>query len=134
MSQKIRIGNTYHHDDDGEVLVTHHDSENRIWYREVKSKDNAGIIATSDGVRADEYSSFLGAVEMRDYPPQDEWQQMREAILERDDYTCQACGKDVQPNAPIHHIVPLGCGGTNTFRNLITLCEEHHGRIHGGPI
>lgn len=134
MGQKIRIGNTYHHDDYGVVIATHHDHANNIHFRKVKSKDNAGVIATGDYLRAEEYSDFLGNVTMRDYPPEEEWQELREAVLERDDYTCQACGTDVGSDAPIHHIVPLGCGGTNTFRNLITLCEEHHGRIHGGPI
>lgn len=135
MSQKIRIGNTYWHDDhDAEVLTTHHDDQNFIWYRVVESKDNAGVVSTDGGLHQQEYSEFLGAVTMRDYPADDEWQEMREAVLERDDYTCQGCGTDVERDAPIHHIVPLGCGGTNTYRNLITLCEKCHGKIHGGPI
>jgi len=135
MSQKIRIGNWYYHKYRDEcVVVTHHDSSNHIWFRGVKSKDNAGVVATSDWVEQQPYDEFLGAVQMADYPQENEWQQMREAVLERDDYTCQGCGSDVQHNAPIHHIVPLGCGGTNTYRNLITLCEQCHGKIHGGPI
>lgn len=135
MSQKIRVGNHYWHEgEEMEVLATHHDETNNIWYRGVKSKDNAGVIATTEWVRQQPYDTFLGAVRMRDYPEEDDWQALREVVLERDDYTCQGCGTDVERNAPIHHIVPLGCGGTNTRRNLITLCETCHGRIHGGPI
>lgn len=132
MSQKIRVGNHYYHmTRDEEVIVTHHDSANYIWFRGVKSKDNAGVIATTDWIEQQEYKEFLSCVKMRDYP--DDWDEMRVAILERDDYTCQGCGeRNVQ--FQVHHIVPLGCGGTNTFRNLITLCEECHGRIHGGAI
>lgn len=135
MSQKIRIGNHYWHDgEEMEVVTTHHDETNHIWYRGVKSKDNAGVIATTEWLNQQPYDVFLGAVTMRDYPEDEDWQALREVVLERDDYTCQGCGSNVQGNAPIHHIVPLGCGGTNTRRNLITLCEECHGRIHGGPI
>ena len=135
MSQHARIGNTYwHRGEEMEVLATHHDETNHIWYRGVKSKDNAGVISTTEWVRQQPYSTFLGAVEMRDYPEEDDWQALREVVLERDGYICQGCGSNVQSNAPIHHIVPLGCGGTNTRRNLISLCDKCHGRIHGGPI
>ncbi len=30
----------------------------------------------------------------------------------------------------IHHIMPVSQGGENTLSNLITLCKEHHLRIH----
>jgi len=133
MSQKVRIGNSYYHEGhDSEVVTTHHDDYNNVWYRIVISRDNAGVISTGDDIHQQPYSDFLGAVSMRDYP--DDWNTLREAVLERDDYVAQCCGKDVNKSAPIHHICPLGCGGTNTLRNLITLCEEHHGKIHGGVI
>lgn len=134
MSQHARIGNTYwHRGEEQEVLATHHDETNHIWYRGVKSKDNGGVIATTEWVRQQPYSDFLGAVQMRDYPADDEWQALREVVLERDDNTCQGCGSSSR-ELHVHHIVPLGCGGTNTRRNLISLCDECHGRIHGGPI
>lgn len=132
MTQHIRVGNTYYHrDEETEVLTTHHDHQNQIWYRGVKSKDNGGVISTTDWLRQSPYKEFLGAVEMRDYT--DDWGEMREVVLERDDNMCQGCSN---PNRPVHvhHIVPLGCGGTNTLRNLITLCEKCHGRVHGGAI
>lgn len=135
MSQKIRVGNSYYHKyRDEEVVVTHWDSSNYIWFRGVESRDNAGVINSTDWIEQQPYDEFLGSVEMRDYPDNAEWQEMRSAVLERDDYTCQGCGTDVEHDTPIHHIVPLGCGGTNTYRNLITLCETCHGKIHGGPI
>jgi hypothetical protein len=81
-----------------------------------------------------------------------EWSALASVIKERDNHTCQGCGvrghryqedsnsskssacgaQDTELAA--HHIVPLGCGGTNTLRNLITLCSECHGRVHGGKI
>lgn len=134
MSQKIRVGNCYYHKvRDEEVLVTHHDSSNNLWFRGVISKDNAGVIGTSDWIEQQPYDEFLSCVDMKDYPDDEVWAEMRHAVLDRDDSTCQGCGaEDVA--LQVHHIVPLSCGGTNTFRNLISLCEECHGRIHGGPI
>lgn len=169
MSQKVRLGNTYYHDEHGIVLAVHHDHANRIWFRKVKARDNGGVVSTTDKVWQEEYSGFLGAVSMQDYP--DDWSELRETVLDRDNETCQGCGASrsaaTEPNGSVgsegcgasdlagespdsvaksseddsddvelhvHHIVPLGCGGTNSFRNLITLCEECHGKIHGGPI
>jgi len=134
MSQHIRIGNTYWHEgEEREVITTHHDDHNDIWYRGVKSKDNGGVISTTDWVRQQPYDTFLGAVRMRDYPDEEEWQRMRKAVLERENYQC-TCGNELDDSAPIHHIVPLGCGGTNTYRNLLPLCERCHGKVHSGNI
>lgn len=134
MSQKIRIGNHYWHTErDSEVIVTHRDETDSVWFRGVKSKDNAGVIATSEWIDQQPYADFLGDVQMEDYPREDEWQALREAVLERDNHRCQGCGTD-DAELHAHHIVPLGCGGTNTLRNLITLCQQCHGRVHGGSI
>lgn len=62
------------------------------------------------------------------YP--DNWPQIREMILDRDDHCCQE--EDGFCNGPlqIHHIVPLSKGGTNELDNLITLCHYHHAKKH----
>ena len=112
-----------------EVVVVHHDHANDIWFRDVKSRDNAGVISTSDEVRQQPYKEFLSCVKMRDYP--DNWDQLRAAILERDNHRCQGCGVS-NTELHVHHIVPLGAGGTNVKSNLQVLCEDCHGRIHGG--
>lgn len=133
MSQRVRVGNTYHHKTrDEEVIVTHHDHQNDVWFRGVKSRDNAGVISTTDWIEQQPYREFLGCVSMRDYP--EDWQQKRAAVFKRDQYTCQGCGvSDVEADElHCHHIVPLGAGGTNVRSNLITLCDECHGRVHGG--
>lgn len=48
---------------------------------------------------------------------------MRDAVLERDDYTCQRCGRDIR-NCPysLQHRLPRGRGGKNTMANLVTVC------------
>jgi uncharacterized protein (DUF983 family) len=54
---------------------------------------------------------------------QEEWDKIRRAIYERDDYTCQACGAtDIKPHAT--HKTPLHKGGDRTLENLYTLCDD----------
>lgn len=57
----------------------------------------------------------------------------REAILHRDNYTCQVCGKK-HTRLEVHHIVFRSQGGTDDENNLITLCEDCHAGIHDGRI
>lgn len=134
MSEKIRIGNTYDHEEHGLVLVTHHTSENELWFRRVTSRDNAGVIATSDDVYPEDYKDFLGSVSMETYP--ERWDALRKAVYKRDNYECQGCtakgGPEGDAELHAHHIVPLSMGGSNMKSNLITLCEDCHGRVHGG--
>jgi 5-methylcytosine-specific restriction endonuclease McrA len=48
---------------------------------------------------------------------------MRNAVLLRDDYTCQRCGRNIR-NCPysLQHRLPRGRGGKNTMVNLVTVC------------
>ncbi len=48
-----------------------------------------------------------------------QWRRIRERILQRDGYTCQACGAD---GNSIDHIVPRIAGGSDEEWNLQTLC------------
>lgn len=57
----------------------------------------------------------------------------REAILHRDNYTCQICGKK-HIRLEVHHIIFRSQGGTDDENNLITLCEDCHSEIHSGKI
>lgn len=57
----------------------------------------------------------------------------REAVLNRDSYTCQICGaKHIR--LEVHHIKYRSQGGTDDENNLITLCECCHKKIHAGEI
>lgn len=131
MSERIRLGNIYEHREWGSVLTVHRTHENVVWARPVKSRDNAGVIATGEEILTAPYKEFLGAVTMRDYP--DNWDRIAQAVKTRDGHTCQGCGSnDDTDEMHAHHIVPLGAGGSNARSNLITLCDECHGRVHGG--
>ena len=57
----------------------------------------------------------------------------REAILHRDNYTCQCCGKK-NCRLEVHHIRFKSNGGTNDEENLITLCTDCHKGIHTGTV
>jgi hypothetical protein len=59
---------------------------------------------------------FRGRMPMR------EWVALRNLIFERDDNTCQYCGKR---GGVLHcdHVIPLSRGGTNDPDNLATACD-----------
>lgn len=58
-----------------------------------------------------------------------EYSSRREAVLVRDNYTCQCCGKK-HIRLEVHHIIFRCMGGTDDERNLITLCEKCHKMVH----
>jgi 5-methylcytosine-specific restriction protein A len=43
---------------------------------------------------------------------------------------CKLEGKLV-PATVTHHLTPLSKGGSNRADNLVPLCEDCHGRLHG---
>ena len=57
----------------------------------------------------------------------------REAILHRDNYTCQCCGKK-NCRLEVHHIKFKRNGGTDDEENLLTLCEDCHKGVHAGTV
>ena len=57
----------------------------------------------------------------------------RKAVLHRDNYTCQCCGKK-NCGLEVHHIIYRSNGGNNDETNLITLCKECHKKVHKGII
>ena len=57
----------------------------------------------------------------------------REAVLHRDNYTCQCCGKR-NCRLEVHHIKFRRNGGTDDEENLITLCEDCHKGVHAGTV
>ena len=55
---------------------------------------------------------------------------LRQATLMRDDFTCQDCGKR-DGRLEAHHIVPRRLSGSGSIHNLITLCPSCHGQVTG---
>jgi 5-methylcytosine-specific restriction endonuclease McrA len=62
-----------------------------------------------------------------------EYSSRKEAVLNRDNYTCQLCGKK-HIRLEVHHIIFRSNGGTDDENNLITLCETCHKGVHDGNI
>ena len=63
--------------------------------------------------------------------PRHRWAKVRREVLDRDSWRCQECGKPGR--LEVHHIRALEHGGKRfDDKNLITICREHHIRIHGG--
>jgi hypothetical protein len=60
------------------------------------------------------------------------WRKVRSAVIERDRWTCQDCGRELKglPSwyLEVHHIRPRVANGSDHPRNLKTLCLECHGR------
>lgn len=57
----------------------------------------------------------------------------RKAVLHRDNYTCQCCGKK-NCQLQTHHIIFRSRGGSDDESNMITLCKECHKGVHDGTI
>ena len=59
-----------------------------------------------------------------------QWKATRAAVLRRDVWECQDCGKVCASSREAHvdHIVPKRAGGTDDLENLQTLCRQCHSR------
>ena len=64
-----------------------------------------------------------------DRPPRPEWNRIRRAVLERDDYTCRACGHRALKYMSVHH---LDDSRENTSCKLATICVACHAVMHIG--
>jgi len=54
----------------------------------------------------------------------DTWKKDRLEILERDQFVCRKCGKEV--DLDVHHIIPYRISKDNRPENLISLCSSCH--------
>lgn len=64
---------------------------------------------------------------------QKDFYNVKSAVLNRDNYTCQICGeKDTR--LEVHHIQFRSKCGSNRMGNLVTLCSNCHWKIHNGEL
>jgi hypothetical protein len=61
------------------------------------------------------------------------WRQVREKVLNRDDYECRFCGmteeehqEETDCGLDVHHIIPRSDGGKDRMHNLAALCRSCH--------
>lgn len=58
---------------------------------------------------------------------EENWNEIREAILIRDNRRCLRCDKIFKKsNLSVHHIIPRDEGGVTAPSNLVTLCHPCH--------
>ena len=53
------------------------------------------------------------------------WDELREYVFKRDNYICTSCHTKTQ-NPHCHHVMQKEFGGTDSARNLTTLCSSCH--------
>ncbi len=91
-------------------------------------------------------SQMFGINSVEDFSPDGDkegksisWPTISRAVLLRDGYRCRICGRGnltpvdsssaydkVHFDLEVHHIIPRKDGGSDSFRNLITLCSSCH--------
>jgi len=54
------------------------------------------------------------------------WSMMRQLVLLRDVGKCRVKGCYSRERPEVHHIIPREKGGSNNFKNLVTVCYFHH--------
>lgn len=52
-----------------------------------------------------------------------EWYRMRKVVFDRDNYTCQYCGKR-GCMLEVDHVIPFSKGGSYELSNLVTACRK----------
>lgn len=65
---------------------------------------------------------------MRQNYPSD-WDERRKKVLQRHMNRCVNCRRVGVP-LQVHHIVPVGSGGSHRRSNLVPLCKECHQAVH----
>lgn len=88
----------------------------------------SGLSATYGDLPARKRGRRKAKVLMRSRPIALAYKQMRAET------GCELCGWSLGPSQwealHAHHVVPLSCGGSDGFDNLIALCPNHHAMAH----
>ena len=50
----------------------------------------------------------------------------------RDGYICQICGSTEHVEG--HHVIDYAYGGAADKDNIVTLCSDHHKKVHSGKV
>lgn len=58
------------------------------------------------------------------------WNSLRFVIFKEYGYRCSKCQAYSKGKLHLHHLIPLGRGGSNYKNNLVPLCESCHYEVH----
>jgi len=58
---------------------------------------------------------------------------VKAAVLNRDNYSCQICGA-MNTRLEVHHIKFRSQGGSDSMDNLVALCSDCHSKVHCGEL
>jgi len=106
-----------------EQWLIDHDIPPRDPWRAVRKLHQEGnLIKVRKGVYKYD-PDYVHEVDLWDFPSD-----VKEAILERDNYRCVVCGRGIEDGVELvaDHIKPKDKGGTNDISNGQTLCTEHN--------
>lgn len=66
--------------------------------------------------------------------PQKQLNELYMDAFRRDEYFCQHCFNYVGYAGSPHHIYPRGRLRLDVLPNILTLCQECHGKLHAGNL
>jgi predicted HNH restriction endonuclease len=55
-------------------------------------------------------------------------------VLLRDSFRCQVPGCGRAQHVEVHHLMPLGAGGSHVPEGLLVLCSDCHKNVHEGRL
>ena len=117
---------TDHPDHSSYPIITTRQRDDK--YQEIRSEENLirnfyrpNLIETDSNTWWEDYSKYLDS---------EEWKDIREKVLERDNYTCQGC-LDAAAEQVHHKTYDHYKKGFEIMFDLTSVCKKCHGLIHG---
>ena len=84
------------------------------------------LIWRNDAMEAECMEKLTG--DYKAYLQSEHWQNVRMQALKRDGLVCQLCGSGI--NSRVHHVSYDRVGSDEEVKDLVTLCEECHSKVH----
>jgi 5-methylcytosine-specific restriction endonuclease McrA len=101
----------------------------KLWFRDWRTID--GLAGSQRRTRLQKPMQELRQKRPRLKLGPEEYNSLRNRVLERDGWRCQSCGSS--KNLQVHHLSKRSELGDDALDNLITLCAACHLRQHRMP-
>lgn len=125
------INNAKNSQIDDNLLVWVFNKEDKLWYSILGNYSRSS--PSEKRIRAAEYEKRLEEKQKQQIIKAEEYYErvlyyskIRIMVLERDNYTCQKCGKIGNNKFHVHHILKKNDNGSDCLDNLITCCPSCH--------